>query len=210
MRYYKVDIWGYGGEWCWGSINAEQYEFWKDIDEDRLISHMIDPTDECDENPIFDDEDPRFIGEFYENDSIDHLNCATLDSAMIDIYEVENEEYGSASIGDHIVESTRWTDFIEKYPEAEDKAKYLDVEISKDVKYVFFGASIEKGGFGHYLISTENEIDINKLEFAITETPDGEDLLELIGYEDLEICNDGGDTNGKGYSASVWEQGIAQ
>jgi len=209
MRHYRLEIWGYGGEHCWGSINEEQHEFWKDMDEERLINHMMDPTDECDGNPIFDDADPRWIGAYYENDNIDHINCVSLDSARISIREVESSDSMASDIGEHVMDSLSWNDMVEKYPDIEDMTKYLDVEIPEAVKFVFFGQSIEKGTFGDYLISTKGELDVNKLEFSITETPDGEDLLELIGYENLEICNDGGNTNGKGMAASVWEQGNA-
>ena len=57
MRHYRIYIGGYGGEQCFGAITKEQYEFWKDLEEHHLISHMMDPYEEDDDNPVFDSED---------------------------------------------------------------------------------------------------------------------------------------------------------
>jgi hypothetical protein len=72
--------------------------------------------------------------------------------------------------------------------------------------YVFFGMSAEKGTFGLYPIETNGEdLDIGALEFNTTQVPQSDNILELTAYKDHLLDNDGGDTNGKGYYAQVWD-----
>jgi len=57
-----------------------------------------------------------------------------------------------------------------------------------------------------YPIETDGEdLDIGALEFYTTQVPQSDNILELVNYKDQEIYNDGGDTNGKGYYAQVWD-----
>lgn len=206
MRYYRILIQGYGGEQCFGTLTKEQYDFWKDLEEENIISHMIDPSDESDDNPVFDDEDPRWIGEYYEKDDIMHLNAATSDAAYITIDEYDGPDYDSKRVRS-IMESTDWSDLYNLYEEQgiEDNITY---DYVKDLpKYVFFGASIDKGCFGDYTVELpdDEEFDFMKLKWCSTETPNGEDFIELLAYGEQDLDNCGGDTNGKGMAASVWE-----
>jgi hypothetical protein len=66
--------------------------------------------------------------------------------------------------------------------------------------------SAEKGCFFDGILETPGLIDLKKLKFTIDEAPNGEDTLFGISYDGEEIDNNGGDTNGKGFSAYVWEQ----
>jgi hypothetical protein len=211
MRHYRIYIGGYGGEQCFGAITKEQYEFWKDLEEHHLISHMMDPYEEDDDNPVFDSEDPRWIGEFYENDGIMHLNAASFDSAYISVDELEGTEWNSGIVKE-VIENEDWSSLYDKYEEQgiEDNMTHDWINFKKahpEVKYVFYGASIDKGGFGDYIISIDEEFDFMKCKWCSTETPNGEDFIELIGYGDLDVDNMGGDTNGKGMAAGVWELG---
>ena len=213
MRHYRIYIGGYGGEQCFGAITKEQYEFWKDLEEHHLISHMMDPYEEDDDNPVFDSEDPRWIGEFYERDDIMHINAAVYDQAYINVDELDGEEWNSETIREII----EYKDFSELYNEHEEAGHDMEANMTYDwvnfpkhhpeVKYVFYGASIDKGGFGDYVISIDEEFDFMKCKWCSTETPNGEDFIELIGYGDLDVDNVGGDTNGKGMAAGVWELG---
>ena len=44
-----------------------------------------------------------------------------------------------------------------------------------------------------------------KLTIVTTEYMNGEDTISSVEYDGVEIDNEGGDTNGKGYYASVWQ-----
>jgi hypothetical protein len=211
MRYYRILIQGYGGEQCFGSLTKEQYDFWKDMEEEHIISHMIDPYEEDDANPIFDDTDPRWIGEYYEKEDIMHLNATALDTAYITIDEYDGAEYNSKHVKD-ILDPTDWSELFNKYEEQciEDNITYEWVNFPKDypeVKYVFYGASIDKGCFGDYTLELpdDEEFDFMKLKWCQTETPNGEDFIELLSYGEQDLDNCGGDTNGKGMAACVWE-----
>ena len=65
--------------------------------------------------------------------------------------------------------------------------------------------SSEKGTFFEGIIETVGDFDPKKLKFYTTEYLNGEDTVTEVYYDGVDIENFGGDTNGKGYSASVWK-----
>ena len=69
---YEIEIYGYGGEIVMGKLTKEQYEFWidsADRESEELHSHLFwDPWSDEDGNPMTDDEDPRWLGQWYEID----------------------------------------------------------------------------------------------------------------------------------------------
>lgn len=202
MKYYRLYIYGYGGESILGSITEAQWEFWKDLEEIHLITHMINPHSEDDDNPVWDCEDPRWLGDWFELDSILHTHGANPGSASIEITEVSNTEWDATTLST-VLEYTFWKEFLEQ---SDPKVTYDEEEIPQNVEYVFCGQSHDKGCFGEYTIATEGDLDLSKLHFIVTELPTGDEVLELIDYDGQEVFNDGGDTNGKGMSAQVWKQ----
>jgi len=76
-----------------------------------------------------------------------------------------------------------------------------DVEQGDYVAQMF---SIEKGCFFEGTITTVGEFNINKLKLFVNEYPNGDDIIDNIEYNDVDVENEGGDTNGKGYAAAVW------
>jgi len=175
------------------------------LEEEDIISHMTDPCEESDENPVFDPEDPRWIGEYYENTDIMHLNATASDSAYITIDEYDGSDYDSKHV--RAIMHIDWSDVYNQYEE-QGIENNITYDYVKDLpKYVFFGASIEKGCFGDYTVELpdDEEFDFMKLKWCSTETPNGEDFIELLAYGEQELDNCGGDTNGKGMAAAVWE-----
>ena len=63
----------------------------------------------------------------------------------------------------------------------------------------------EKGNFFDGVIETTGEFDLTKIKVHTIEYMNGEDTVTSIVYDGVEVDNQGGDTNGKGYSASVWK-----
>ena len=56
-----------------GKLTKEQYEFWidsADREPEELHSLFWDPWSDEDGNPMTDDEDPRWLGQWYEIDDI--------------------------------------------------------------------------------------------------------------------------------------------
>ncbi len=190
---YSISISGYGSEQVHGTLTKEQYDFWKDLEEEDIIAHAFDdPWDDTDENPVFDDADKRFLGHWNELDDLLHHWGADAGGAYIDI----EDEDGNQIIGQS------WDDFEE---EQDAIITHVDEEeCAENAEYVFSGSSAEKGNFGQYELVTNEPIDLSKLEFCLTDTPDGT-MLDLLSYNGEELDNDGGDTTGKGYYARVWE-----
>jgi len=202
-RYFRVTLTGYGGERVYGSLTQEQYEFWKDLDEEDIIAHAFwDPWEENDENPIFDEEDPRFLGNWNEFDDLLHENGVSEDAAYITVEEYDSEEYDSSLIST-LFDTMSWEDFQTKYNSSVDEDDFE--EVVENAQYVFTGYSSEKGTFGDYSIVTNGaDFDPSKLAFMLTSNPQ-EVTLEATEYDGVEIYNDGGDTTGKGYYASIWK-----
>ena len=202
-RHFRVFLSGYGGERVYGSLTQDQYEFWKDLDEEDIIAHACwDPWEENDENPIFDDEDPRFLGYWHENDDLFHEIGVGEDTAYITVEEYDGETYNSNNISTPL-DRISWQDFQTKYNSTVDENDLE--EVLENTQYVFSGYSSEKGTFGDYSIVTNGaDFDPNKLTFMLTSKPQ-EATLEAIEYDGVEIYNDGGDTTGKGYYASIWK-----
>jgi len=202
-RYFRVTLTGYGGERVYGSLTQEQYEFWKDLDEEDIIAHAFwDPWEENDENPIFDEEDPRFLGNWNEFDDLLHENGVSEDAAYITVEEYDSEEYDSNLIST-LFDTMSWEDFQTKYNSSVDEDDFE--EVVENAQYVFTGYSSEKGTFGDYSIVTNGaDFDPSKLAFMLTSNPQ-EVTLEATEYDGVEIYNDGGDTTGKGYYASIWK-----
>ena len=73
------------------------------------------------------------------------------------------------------------------------------------VEYIAQLYSSEKGQFFDGIIETVGEFDPKKLTIVATEFLNGEDTITSVEYDGVEVDNTGGDTNGKGYYASVWK-----
>ena len=138
------------------------------------------------------------------------MGCCS-DSANINIEKVDSIEYNASHLED-IVENEDLNEFTSRISEETD----WEVELTEGLKdgskyankgdYVLQFMSSEKGCFFDGILETPGLIDLKKLKFTIDEAPNGEDTLFGISYNGEEIDNQGGDTNGKGYSAAVWKQ----
>tara|TARA_R110000744_G_scaffold264979_1_gene379142 strand:- start:866 stop:1474 length:609 start_codon:yes stop_codon:yes gene_type:complete len=201
MRYFRVQLSGRGGETVCGSLTEEQYHFWKDLEESDIINHAFDdPYEENDTNPVFDPEDPRFLGYWNELDDLYHGNAVTADSCYITITEVNSVDYQATDIAELVDQS--WTEFeAEHTPDCDEE----DEEDPGDAQYGFTGYSDEKGTFAECLIQTDGDFDIAKLKFCLTLNPNSDTILEIIEYNGEDVDIDYGDTTGKGYYASIWE-----
>jgi len=78
-------------------------------------------------------------------------------------------------------------------------------EAPEGTEYIAQLYSSEKGQFFDGVIETVGSFDAKKLKVYTTEYMNGEDTVTGIEYDGVDIDNNGGDTNGKGYSAHVWK-----
>jgi hypothetical protein len=73
--------------------------------------------------------------------------------------------------------------------------------------YVFYGMSAEKGTFfdGVVHLDDGSKFDPTKLTIFVEAQPNGDTIISKVTYNGWTIDNNGGDTTGKGYYASVWD-----
>lgn len=226
-RYYHVQIYGYGGEHAYGSLTKEAYDFWKKVHDDYgdsdLVNYMLNAEDGEFEFEDIDSVPPEadFLmspgsdGEEWRSNwfemptEFEHINSVTLDSGNICIDEVDSMDYDSKHIAE-VVKSQDINDFVNKISEDTD----YETEILNPIDdlypdagtYIVQMLSMEKGTFFDCVIETVGDFDPKKLKISYSEAPNGEDVIHTIMYNNEELDNQGGDTNGKGYAAAVWQQ----
>jgi hypothetical protein len=127
-------------------------------------------------------------------------------SAYLTVEEVDSEEYSAKNINE-VMYNESISDLNDTLGEETEWAHEL-VEMGcceePDCKYIAQLYSSEKGGFFDGVIETIGEFDPKKLKIRTTEFLNGEDTITEVEYDGVEVDNNGGDTNGKGYYASVW------
>jgi hypothetical protein len=223
-RYFRIIINGYGGEAAYMSISKEAHDFWKEATEDNgdndLVQYMISDNDEeveydeiadVPENAKFmhDPDNDNYKRSWYESHTeYEHSYGASYESAYVTVDEVDSTDYSANTLNEimsqesvselcnRISEETDYTVDI-----CESEECYADL----DVKYAAQLYSSEKGCFFDGIVETIGEFDPKKLMFHLSEFDNGEETITLIEYDGKEVENNGGDTNGKGYYASVWE-----
>jgi len=117
----------------------------------------------------------------------------------VNVYEVAGPEWDDQQIST-VVEDISLADFIEQY-----NADTVPNEFETDEQYVFFGMSSEKGQFYNAIVELDGDIDLSLLKFHNTEYPTGDEIISHITYNDQDVSNEGGDTNGKGMTVKFIE-----
>ena len=222
-RYYRVSITGYGGESAYMSISKEAHDFWKPICDEHgdydLVQYMnCDDLEECEFEEIdsvpeeaqflHDKDDDNYKRPWYESHTeFEHSYGAEWGSSYITVDEVDSEEYNSkviaevldgesiSELNDQLGEETGWAHEMVEMGCCEEP----------DCEYIAQLYSSEKGQFFDGIIETVGEFDPKKLKIRTTEYLNGEDTITEVEYDGVEVDNQGGDTNGKGYYASVWK-----
>lgn len=223
-RYYRVMISGYGGEAAYMSISKEAHDFWKPVIDDHgdndLVAYMSadedeEPEyDEIDGVPeeaqfLHDKEDDNYKRPWYESHTeFEHSYGGTWDSCHICVDEVSSAEYNSSVVTEVLNERIdELNDRLGEESDYEVEMVQMGVcdEEPEGVEYVAQLYSSEKGTFFDGTITTYGDFDPTKLTIVTTEYMNGEDTISSVEYDGVEVDNDGGDTNGKGYYASVWQ-----
>lgn len=218
-RYYRISINGYGGEAAYISISKEAYDFWKPIVDEHgdsdLVNYAVndDPDDYDFENIESVPPEADFLTEeeykypWYEapNEYV-HQYGVEYGSSYLNVVEVDSDEYMSNEVAD-VVEGESLQEYLDEIMEANDYEFDLveaDEDFGEEGDYSLQFYSSEKGQFFDGIIETHGEFDPKKLKVIYTEYPNGEDIVTVVEYDGVEIDNNGGDTNGKGYYASLW------
>ena len=222
-RYYRISITGYGGEGAYMSITKEAHDFWKSVVEEHgdsdFVNYMVndDPDDYEFENIESVPKEADFLSEYGEQDykspwfeaptEYEHQYGATYDASYITVDEVDSDEYMSNVIRE-VINGEEVSELISNLEEETDYefegTDFIECYAGNDVEYIAQMYSSEKGGFFDGIIETVGDFDPKKLKFYCSEYDNGEETITSIEYDGVEIDNQGGDTNGKGYYASVW------
>jgi hypothetical protein len=220
-RYYRVLIQGYGGEAAYMSISKEAHDFWAPIcwehgDHDLVQYMNCDDLEECEFENIdgvpeeaqflHDKDDDNYKRPWYESHTeFEHSYGAEYGSARIDVDEVSSDDYNAGRIAEVIsmMDVTELND--EVLEDTNNEVEVLEMGCCAEHDgYIAQLYSSEKGCFFDGVIETVGEFDPKKLKIYTTEFLNGEDTITSVEYDGKEVDNAGGDTNGKGYSASVW------
>jgi len=220
-RYYRVLISGYGGESAYMSINKEAHDFWKEQTEEHgdndLVAYMASDDGEepeyeyIDSVPeeaqfLHDKDDDNYKRPWYESHTeFEHSFGVEYGSAYLDIDEVDSDDYSAKYIAE-VISRKSVTDLNDEILESTDnELEIIEMGCCEEHDgYIAQLYSSEKGTFFDSVIETVGEFDVKKLKIYTTEFLNGEDTITSVEYDGVELDNAGGDTNGKGYYASVW------
>jgi len=185
-RTYKITMWGYGGEKVMGTVDRKIYDYFK---QRRLdLSDYAWDSDYADENEIPDEMQPFPPGSWYECDDMAHAHGVSRNAGTL---QIEDEN------GDVVYERS-----LEDCDGGSDDSPEWDCgdEVWIDEKpagtVVFIGNSNEKGTFFEADFPLTMPFDPSKLTLSYDEV-DGEELVNSVMYDDEDIDNWGGNTDGK-------------
>ena len=222
-RFYRIGLWGYGGESAYINLNKAQYDFWKNhVDEygdSDAVNYMVSAEDQDwdfddietvpEEADFMKDEDGDYRPWYEHHNEYSHQWGAAYDNARLTIDEVDSDEWDGKTINEVVrdgIDLSEWineqhekTDYEPEMVITEDEDHFAD---QGDYTCQFY--SSEKGTFFEGVIETVGEFDPTKLRIYINEFPNGEDVVTSVEYNGEEVDNQGGDTNGKGYSVHFW------
>jgi len=224
-RFYRIQLNGYGGESAYMTVSKEAHDFWKPICEEHgdydLSAYM---TSDDDDEPEFEniesvppeaqflhdvDED-NYKRPWYESHTeFEHSYGVEWSSAYIVVEEVDSMEYSANTVAD-VIEGENLQDLLNNIEEESGWEIELTEmgcsdEVPEGTEFIAQMYSSEKGQFFDGVVETVGEFDLKKLKVYCMEFLNGEDTVVNIEYDGNEIENDGGDTNGKGYSAAIWK-----
>ena len=222
-RFYRIWLSGYGGESAYMSISKVAHDFWsvhcEEHGDNDLVEYMIsEEVDECDFEELDtvpveaqflnDADDDMYKRPWYESHTeFEHSYGVELGSAYLVVEEVTDDDYNSDHIAD-VIDREDLQEFLNGIEEETDYAVEL-IEMGccdePEAEYIAQLYSSEKGTFFDGRIETVGDFDPRKLKIRTTEYLNGEDTVTEVEYDGVEVENNGGDTNGKGYYASVWK-----
>lgn len=189
-RTYKIQLWGYGGEYVMGTVDRKIYDYFKHRRLD--LSDYAWDSDYAEEHNIPEEMQPFPPGSWYECEDMCHEHGVDRNAGTLQILD-ENEE---VIYEKRLEDIPGWSDDGEEPgPEWGGGEEYW-VGSKPAGTVVFFGISNEKGTFFEGEIELKAPFDITKLELGYDEI-DGNDIINSVKYDDEQIDNWGGDTNGK-------------
>lgn len=199
-KYYRITISGYGAETTYTSVSKDVYDYYIDRESAELVEYCIAPDEQSvDLNIDFLYDKKRDLYEmWYDNDNIvqNMWGAAADTSCMLTVEQIVSNDHDSDII--KVIKDNESID-LDEYE--------VDAAIfeGSPPQHLMEFASIEKGTFFDVTLMLNETFDSSKLGFITEESLSGEDFIVGIKYNDVELENWGGDTNGKGYFAQVFE-----
>ena len=190
-RTYKIQLWGYGGEYIMGTVDRKIYDYFRHRRLD--LSDFAWDSDYAEENNIPEEMWPFTPGSYYDCDNLCHEHGVDRNAGTVQI----EDENGDTIYEKRLEDIPGWSDDGEDPgPEWGGGEEYW-IGMNPVGTVVFFGVSSEKGTFFEGEIELKQPFDITKLELGYDEI-DGNDIINSVKYDGEQIDNWGGDTNGKG------------
>ena len=184
-RTYRVSMWGYGGERVMGTVSREIYDYFCSRRLD--LSDFAWNSEYAEENNIPEEMWPFSPGSWYECDDMGHINGVSKDAGSMEIFDENGNSVLEIELGD--------CNGLDDGPELSTTEEIWIDERGDDV-VVFVGTSNEKGTFFEGAIELTAPFDITKLTLLLTDF-DCEEFVVGVSYNDVDIDNDGGGTDGK-------------
>lgn len=188
-RTYKISMWGYGGEKVMGTVDRAIWDY--------CMEHSVDLSEIAwsDEETVQDDMNldvdqlPFTPGSWYECDDMAHTNGVSRNAGTLQITDENGDTVYERSFDD----ITGGGDDGEPDWSCGDE---VFIGEKSDGTVVFIGSSNEKGTFFEGEIELTEPFDITKLCLGYDEV-DGEEIINTVTYDDEDIDNNGGNTDGK-------------
>ena len=185
-RTYKISMWGYGGEYVMGTVDRKVYDYFR---KRRLdLSDYAWDDSYAEENEIPEDMQPFYPGQWYDCDGMAHAHGVDRQAGTIQIYDEQ----------DQLVYERRLEEISGGEEDEPEISCNDEVYIGNkdDGTIVFIGCSNEKGTFFEGEINLREPFDITKLCLGYDDI-DGNEIVNSVTYDDEDIDNWGGSTDGK-------------
>ena len=187
-RTYKISMWGYGGEKVMGTVERDVWDYCMEHQVDLSEIAWSDEETVQDEMNLDVDHLPFTPGSWYECDDMAHTNGVSRNAGTLQI----EDENGTVIFEKRLEDMDGGSDDVPEWS-CNDEAWIGSKPVGT---VVFVGSSNEKGTFFEGNIELTQPFDITKLTLGYDDI-DGEELVNSVTYDDEDIDNFGGSTDGK-------------
>lgn len=188
---YKIQIYGYGGEYVMGRVDRKIYDYFKSRRLD--IAEYSQSSEYAEEHNIPEDMQPFTAGEWYECDGIVHECGAEVDGSTIEITDQNDNTVFEKEVSELYDDEVEFNTIDDQYV-----GNHCDANHA-----VYFARSGEKGTFFTGEIHLKSPFDISKLKINVYDV-DGVEIVCGVEYDGEDIDNEDMSTTGKSYECSLY------